>query len=216
MSDTWLVNSKGHQHSAAWHPLHSQQRRCRWRHSRTGLLPPPGATPPAVDQATSSPSSAAESEEPEAALILLACGIGLTTGASIVLFNDAIHVIRDAIWHHSSLLSSATSLRNISESELWPKVVFPPMLGGAVVAALGLLMGGYTDPPSKAQSSSTASSSAGGNGAGSHDGSMDRAAAGDWALGTANVEKLKVSGSWTSNDVGGPAAYDKAAICSHG
>lgn len=99
-------------------------------------------------------------QEPEVALILLACGIGLTTGASIVLFNYVIHDIRDLIWHKEALLSSAKALRNVSESELWPKVVFPPLLGGGIVGLLGWVMGGYNDKPAKKKKGPSGSSKA--------------------------------------------------------
>jgi hypothetical protein len=89
-----------------------------------------------------------QKDEPEAALILLACGVGLATGAAIVGFNVAVHEIRDIIWNgHSLMASNRTLLRNIGESELWPKVVFPPLLGGLAVGALGLAIGGYDDKP---------------------------------------------------------------------
>lgn len=91
-------------------------------------------------------SGAPSDDEPEAALILVACGVGLATGAAFVIFNDAIHVIRDGIWHRETLLSGRQLLQDFSEQELWPKIVIPPVLGGLVVGALGLLVGGYSDP----------------------------------------------------------------------
>jgi H+/Cl- antiporter ClcA len=110
-----------------------------------------------------------QKDEPEAALILLACGVGLATGAAIVGFNIAVHEIRDIIWDGQSLMASnRTLLRNIGESELWPKVVFPPLLGGLAVGALGLAIGGFDDKPApklgKGKGSGSASSSSSGGG----------------------------------------------------
>jgi hypothetical protein len=88
-------------------------------------------------------------DEPELALLLIACGIGLATGACIVGFNVAVHAIRDAIWQDQELLTSnaAARLREITETDLWPKVVFPPLLAGLAVGSLGWAIGGYEDRP---------------------------------------------------------------------
>jgi H+/Cl- antiporter ClcA len=86
--------------------------------------------------------------DPEIALILAAIAIGVVTGGSVVVFNDAIHSIRDAIWHGETLLTGRELLAQFSELELWPRIVFPPVLGGFFVGLLGLLTGGYADPPS--------------------------------------------------------------------
>lgn len=42
-------------------------------------------------------------DEPEAATLLLACGVGLATGASVVLFNNVIHLIRHIAWSTTPL-----------------------------------------------------------------------------------------------------------------
>lgn len=98
--------------------------------------------------ASASSGSPAPGDEPELALVLMACGIGLATGAAIVGFNVGVHEIRDWVWQGQPLLSSSREvLRGIAESELWPRVVFPPFLGGLAVGALGLLIGGYDDLP---------------------------------------------------------------------
>ena len=39
-----------------------------------------------------------EGDEPEVAVLLVACAIGLATGAGVVLFNDIIHAIRHLAW----------------------------------------------------------------------------------------------------------------------
>lgn len=44
-----------------------------------------------------SPESAGD-DEPEALVLLVACGIGLCTGGGVVLFNWAIHSIQEVAW----------------------------------------------------------------------------------------------------------------------
>jgi len=90
--------------------------------------------------------------DPEIALILAAIAIGVVTGGSVVAFNDVIHSIRDAIWHGETLLTGRELLEQFSEFELWPRIVFPPVLGGLFVGLLGLFSGGYADPPPVAPS----------------------------------------------------------------
>ena len=83
---------------------------------------PPAVLPPEGGSNSGPPAEPAD-DEPELVLLITACGIGLATGAAIVLFNDAVHVIRDVIWDQQSLLAYKRELlRNIGESELWPKV----------------------------------------------------------------------------------------------
>jgi hypothetical protein len=40
------------------------------------------------------PETQGDGDEPEAVLLLIACGIGLLTGSGVVLFNVAIHAIQ--------------------------------------------------------------------------------------------------------------------------
>jgi len=124
----------------------------------------------ATDPENSSPESPlpdnTDEDEPEVALILIACGIGLATGASVVVFNDAIHYIRDAIWHGETLLTGRQLLQQFSELELWPKIVIPPVLGGVFVGGLGLLLGGYGDPSLDAASIGKDENNKGGSGSG--------------------------------------------------
>ena len=42
-------------------------------------------------------------DEPEAATLLVACGVGLATGVGVVLFNNVIHVIRHLAWSTTPL-----------------------------------------------------------------------------------------------------------------
>ena len=37
-------------------------------------------------------------DEPEAAVLLVACAIGLATGGGVVVFNNVIHTIRHYAW----------------------------------------------------------------------------------------------------------------------
>ena len=104
----------------------------------------------------------------------------------------------DLIWEHQPLLAADRNLlRNIAESELWPKVVFPPFLGGLAVGALGALIGGYDDkpkpklaaaPPSAGPASGSGSSSGGDEGAGAG----ASAAAGGAASSALAMEQLKL------------------------
>jgi H+/Cl- antiporter ClcA len=151
-----------------------------------------GAAARATQQAGPSPSSESVAEleapedddEPEAALILVACGVGLATGAGFVLFNEAIHELRELVWHRETLLSARQLLREFSELELWPKLVLAPVLGGLAVGALGLAVGGYADPEPEgggggSSSSNYSSSNSSSSGSGIHD---SRGAADDPAL----------------------------------
>lgn len=88
-------------------------------------------------------NSQGDDDEPEAAVILVACGVGLLTGAGVVLFNDIIHTIRDFVWHGETVLSGRQLLAEFSEMELWPRIVIPPVLGGLFVGLLGAGVGGY-------------------------------------------------------------------------
>lgn len=42
----------------------------------------------------SSSEGSDDGDEPEAAVLLIACGIGLLTGSGVVLFNVAVHAIQ--------------------------------------------------------------------------------------------------------------------------
>eukprot|EP00887_Chlorella_sp_A99_P003046 scaffold9.g3046.t1 len=137
----------------------------------------PQSQPPPPPQQPEPPEEEEEAgHEPEAALILVACGIGLATGAGIVSFNDAVHAIREAIWSQelggmaAALAASARGAAGAAgaSDELWPRVVFPPVVGGLAVGALGLLIGGYEDrsPSSAAAATAGAAAPAGGGGGG--------------------------------------------------
>lgn len=137
------------------------------------IIATPDAPPSAASETSSEapappppqqePPPPASKDEPEVFLLMVACGIGLATGAAIVAFNVAVHEVRDWIWAHQSLLASNRELlRNIAESELWPKVVFPPLVGGLLVGALGFAVGGYDDKPESPRAAQQGGSSGGG------------------------------------------------------
>ncbi len=50
---------------------------------------------------------AKQHDEPEVAVLLVACAIGLATGAGVVLFNDVIHAIRHIAWQVSACTACA-------------------------------------------------------------------------------------------------------------
>lgn len=110
----------------------------------------------------------------------------------------------DVIWEGETLLSAdRTLLRNIGESELWPKIVFPPLLGGLAVGGLGALIGGYDEKPKpKVKPSSSGSG-----------GSSDDAAAGHGPASSAlAVEQLQLQ----AGAVVRPVARALAAIMTLG
>jgi hypothetical protein len=84
-------------------------------------------------------------QEPEAAVLLIACGIGLLTGGSVVLFNYCIHEIQHLAW--GEILSSGGRwARELPKADIWPLLVVPPTAGGAAVGLLRFISGGF-DPP---------------------------------------------------------------------
>lgn len=126
------------------------QKQQRQEQARAEALPAAAgatATPQQQQQQQAPSQQQAPEDDPELVLILLACGIGLATGAAIVAFNLGIHAIRDVIWHPGAAgMAAALGARGAdAEADLWPKVVFPPLLGGLAVGTLGLLIGGYED-----------------------------------------------------------------------
>ena len=94
------------------------------------------------------PRSVSESEavpdggesDPEAAVLLVACAIGVLTGSGVVLFNTVIHSIQDVAW--GDVLHSqggvAQWARNMPQDRIWPFIVLPPVLGGLSFPPLAL------------------------------------------------------------------------------
>lgn len=105
-------------------------------HPTAGVASPPtSGLFDSYDDITSPP----ELPEPEAALLLVACGIGLLTGGSIVAFNWVIHEIRDL----TDLVLPVPVMpgaRALAVPSAWPNLLAVPVLGALVVGALRLLM----------------------------------------------------------------------------
>lgn len=99
--------------------------------------------PQLTNRATNTDNNANTNTEPEFALILAACGVGIATGAGVVLLNYAIHEIRDIIWHADVLPSGRQLLKEFTDIELFPRVLLPPILGGLAVGLLSISIGGF-------------------------------------------------------------------------
>ncbi|PUZ55163.1 hypothetical protein GQ55_5G189900 [Panicum hallii var. hallii] len=69
---------------------------------------------------------------------LAACLVGLLTGVSVVLFNLSVHEIRDIFWDGIPL-RGASWLREEPIGEVWQRVIFVPVSGGAIVGGLNAL-----------------------------------------------------------------------------
>ncbi|BDA42741.1 probable H(+)/Cl(-) exchange transporter ClcA [Coccomyxa sp. Obi] len=77
-------------------------------------------------------------DEPEAAVLLVACAIGLATGSGVVLFNDVIHAIRHYAWQETPVEATHWGrwARQLPLASAVPVLVAPPVVGGLVVGAL--------------------------------------------------------------------------------
>ncbi|XP_058201942.1 chloride channel protein CLC-e isoform X2 [Rhododendron vialii] len=70
--------------------------------------------------------------------ILSACIVGLLTGITVVLFNNAVHEIRDFFW--DGLPSRGASwLRDEPVEVVWVRVITVPVCGGLIVGLLNVL-----------------------------------------------------------------------------
>ncbi|KZV34790.1 chloride channel protein CLC-e [Dorcoceras hygrometricum] len=70
--------------------------------------------------------------------ILSACFVGLFTGITVVLFNYAVHEIRDLCWDEIPI-QGASWLREEPLEAKWARVIFVPAFGGLVVSAFKLI-----------------------------------------------------------------------------
>ncbi|ONK68803.1 uncharacterized protein A4U43_C05F16190 [Asparagus officinalis] len=85
-----------------------------------------------------------------------ACVVGLLTGFSVVLFNTAVHEIRDFFW--DGLPSRGASwLREEPIEVVWQRVILVPVCGGVIVSILNTLRS-YLKSPSKGISESNVKS----------------------------------------------------------
>ncbi|KNA05032.1 hypothetical protein SOVF_194140 isoform A [Spinacia oleracea] len=77
--------------------------------------------------------------------IISACLVGLLTGFSVVLFNNAVHELRDFCWD-GVLYRGASWLREEPLEVTWKRTIFVPVCGGVIVALLNNLRDGFDAP----------------------------------------------------------------------
>ncbi|XP_075504945.1 chloride channel protein CLC-e [Primulina tabacum] len=70
--------------------------------------------------------------------ILSACFVGLFTGITVVIFNYAVHEIRDLCWDEIPN-QGASWLREQPLEAKWARVIFVPAFGGLVVSVLKMI-----------------------------------------------------------------------------
>ncbi|GJP32874.1 hypothetical protein CLOM_g17467 [Closterium sp. NIES-68] len=95
---------------------------------------------PASPTALVSPRSFSERVPPEWAVLLLGCALGLATGASVVLFNLAVHGIHNLAWAGTPA-EGAAWLRVQPITTTWHRIMLIPVMGGVVVGMLHALGG---------------------------------------------------------------------------
>ncbi|GJP55844.1 hypothetical protein CLOM_g14867 [Closterium sp. NIES-68] len=81
------------------------------------------------------------------AVLLTACAVGLLTGASVSLFNEGVHAIRDAVWQGVPPEEGSTWLRSQSAAATWHLHIFVPLAGGVVVGILNAVRSEIKDLP---------------------------------------------------------------------
>lgn len=88
-----------------------------------------------------------QGDEPEAAVLLVACGIGIFTGAGVVLFNEAIFSIRQLAFLQAPVQSIAWGIwaRQLSLQSSLLVTLLPPTVGGLTVGLFRYLAGGAVD-----------------------------------------------------------------------
>lgn len=88
-----------------------------------------------------------QKDEPEVAVLFVACGIGLVTGAGVVLFNYAIETIRQAAFLQAPVESVAWGIwaRQLSLKSSLLVTLLPPTVGGLSVGLLRYLSGEQHD-----------------------------------------------------------------------
>ncbi|KAL5988437.1 hypothetical protein ACLOJK_036201 [Asimina triloba] len=75
---------------------------------------------------------------PEGLAVISACVVGLLTGICVVLFNNAVHEIRDLFWDGIPA-RGASWLREEPIGEIWQRVILVPVCGGVMVGMLNSL-----------------------------------------------------------------------------
>ncbi|RWR73849.1 chloride channel protein CLC-e isoform X1 [Cinnamomum micranthum f. kanehirae] len=83
---------------------------------------------------------------PQGFVVISACVVGLLTGMGVVLFNNAVHEIRDFFW--DGIPSRGASwLREEPLENVWQRVILVPVCGGVMVGALNSIRNSL-EPPS--------------------------------------------------------------------
>jgi len=82
-------------------------------------------------------------DEPEVVVLLIACGVGLVTGAGVVLFNDAILWIKHLAFLQAPVESVSWGIwaRQLSLRSSLLVTLLPPTLGGLTVGLFRLAAG---------------------------------------------------------------------------
>lgn len=82
-----------------------------------------------------SPSTVALTVAPESTQIVVACLVGIITGASVVLFNDCVHLVQDAVEHIRQF--------PLLEEHRGAVTLLVPAAGGAAVTLIQQAAGGF-------------------------------------------------------------------------
>ena len=116
---------------------------------RAPALNPPRAGAPSTSTPLPPAMPPSPPPEPEAAILLAACGVGLATGAGVVVFNWAIEAVRAGAWAGTPLEAThwGAWARALPLSSSLPLLVLPPVLGGLAVGGLRASVGGSLDAP---------------------------------------------------------------------
>ncbi|XP_057971992.1 chloride channel protein CLC-e isoform X2 [Malania oleifera] len=77
--------------------------------------------------------------------IVAACFVGVLTGVSVVLFNNAVHEVRDFFWDGIPY-RGASWLRDEPIEFIWKRVILVPACGGLIVSLLNVLRGALEGP----------------------------------------------------------------------
>uniref|UniRef100_A0A7N0U5A7 Chloride channel protein n=1 Tax=Kalanchoe fedtschenkoi TaxID=63787 RepID=A0A7N0U5A7_KALFE len=113
----------------------------RWQVGRIAALPEsrPSASPIDDEVKLFSQQNESETVFPQGiSAIVPACFVGLVTGVAVVVFNNAVHEIRDFFWDGIPY-QGASWLRDQPIEETWQRIVLVPLFGGVVVSLLNEL-----------------------------------------------------------------------------
>ncbi|CAN0927007.1 Chloride channel protein CLC-e, partial [Linum grandiflorum] len=88
----------------------------------------------------------------DSGIVLSSCLVGLLTGVAVVIFNNAVHEIRDLLWDGIPY-RGASWLREEPLDSIWTRVILVPASGGLIVAFLNLLRSSLPDSEPQRSSS---------------------------------------------------------------